>query len=185
MDVTIISQRYAKALFDLAIEFKELEKIKEDMLLVGSVTAENPEFRRLLASPVIPQGKKAAIIKGIFQQKVEKLTFRFLELVVRKEREVYLREIADNFIGLYKKHNNIITVNLITAQPVDEHIRKEILGILEETTHKNVELLENVDKSLIGGFVLTMEDKKYDSSIRHQINRLQRVFERNPYVKGF
>jgi F-type H+-transporting ATPase subunit delta len=185
MDITIISQRYAKALFDLALEFKELEKIKEDMLLVGSVTDENPEFRRLLSSPVIPQGKKAAIIRGIFNKKVEKLTFRFLELVVRKEREVFLKNIADNFISLYKKYKNIITVKLITAQPVDDHIRKEILDILEETTHKNVELLEDTDKKLIGGFVLTMDDKKYDASIRQQINRLQKEFERNPYVKGF
>ncbi len=185
MDVTIISQRYAKALFDLALELKILDRVNKDMLLINSVAVENPQFKRLLASPIIPSGKKSQIIKGIFENHVDKLSFRFLQLVVKKEREVYLQFISENFINLYKKFNNIETVNLITAQPIDESIRQKIIDLLVEKSHKTIELLEDVDEDLIGGFVITHEDTKYDASLRKKINRLQKAFESNLYIKGY
>ena len=185
MDVAIISKRYAKALFDLALEMKILDRVNQDMLLVQSVTVENPEFKRLLASPTIPPGKKSEIIKGIFEKYLDKLSFRFLQLVVKKEREVYLRNIAENFTSLYKKFNNIATVKLTTAQPIDEQIRQKILTLLKDAIHKHIELNEEVDENLIGGFVLNLEDSQYDASLRKKINRLQKAFESNFYVKEF
>jgi len=185
MDVTIISQRYAKALFELAQEMNILEEVTKDMELVGTVTAENPEFKRILASPVIPQGKKAQIIKGIFSGKVQKLTFRFLQLVVKKERELYLLEISNHFISIYKKYKNIMVVELTTAYSIDEQLRKELLQLLKDHTHQNIELHEKVDKNIIGGFILNLEDSRYDASLRNKINRLKKTFEINLYEKKF
>jgi F-type H+-transporting ATPase subunit delta len=185
MDVTIISKRYAQALFDLALEMKILDRVNEDMLLVRSVAVENPEFRRLLASPIIPPGKKSQIIKGIFEKHLEKLSFRFLQLVVKKEREAFLRNIAENFTSLYKKFNNILPVGLTTAQPIDEEIRREILFLLKDATHKKIELEEKVEEGLIGGFVLNLDDSQYDASLRKKISRLRKAFESNLYIKGF
>jgi F-type H+-transporting ATPase subunit delta len=185
MDVTIISQRYAQALFDLSLEMKTLERVNEDMLLVKSVAVENPQFRRLLASPIIPPGKKSQIIKAIFERHLDRLSFRFLQLVVKKERELYLQFIAESFTNLYKKHKNIETVNLTTAQPINQKIRQEIIDLLVDKTHKKIELLEDIDQDLIGGFVLSLEDTKYDASLRKKISRLQKTFESNLYVKGF
>ena len=185
MDVTIISKRYAQALFDLALEMKILDRVNKDMLLVRSVTVENPEFRRLLASPIIPPGKKSQIIKGIFEKHLEKLSFRFLQLVIKKEREAYLRNIAENFTSLYKKFNNILLVELTTAQPIDDEIRREILILLKDATHKKIELKEKVEEDLIGGFVLNLDDSQYDASLRKKISRLRKDFESNLYIKGF
>ncbi len=185
MDFTIISHRYAKALFDLALEMNILDRVNQDMMLVQSVTVENPEFRRLLASPIIPPGKKSQIIKGVFEKHLEKLSFRFLQLVVKKEREAYLRNIAENFISIYKKFNNILPVKLTTAQPIDDEIRRDILALLKDATKKKIELKEKVEENLIGGFVLNFDDSQYDASLRKKISRLQKAFESNLYVKGF
>jgi F-type H+-transporting ATPase subunit delta len=185
MDITIISQRYAKALFELAHEMKILDEVYEDMLLVRSVSVENPQFRRLLASPVIPPGKKSQIIRAIFEKHLEKLSFRFLQLIVKKEREIYLQNIAENFIALVKKFKNILPVKLTTAQPIDDEIRQKILTLLRDATHKKIELEEKVQEDLIGGFVLNMEDSQYDASLRKKINRLKKVFESNLYIRGF
>jgi len=185
MDITIISKRYAKALFDLAIEMKKLERIKDDIELIQSVTKENPEFIRLLKSPIIPAGKKNKIIAAIFKDKLDVLTFKFLQLVTRKEREIFLDTISSSFIKLYKEHHNIITITLTSSEKMDEKSKKELIKLLSDQTHKTIDLIEKVDKSLIGGFVLDMDDKKYDASISHQLERLRKSFDKNLYVKGF
>jgi len=185
MDVSIISKRYAQALFDLALEMNIVERVKDDMNLVLAVTKENPQFKRLLASPIIPPGKKSKILRRIFEKHINRLSLRFLELVTQKEREVYMVNIADSFITRYKKYKNIITVKLTTAYTIDGDTRKEILDLLKEATDKHIELVEVVDKKIIGGFVLTLEDSQYDASLRKKIYRLGKAFEKNLYIKGF
>ena len=185
MDITIISQRYAQALFDLALEMEILERVKDDMTLVLEVTRENPQFRRLLSSPIIPDGKKARILRSIFHRHVDKLTMRFLELVTHKDREVYLLDITKSFVNLYNKYKNILTVQLTTAAEINEKIREEIIDLLEDTTHKTIDLIEVVDDKIIGGFVLRMDDSQYDASIRKKISKLEKAFEKNLYIRGF
>jgi F-type H+-transporting ATPase subunit delta len=155
------------------------------VLLVTDVASENPEFRRLLASPVIPPGKKSQIIKGIFEKHLDKLTFRFLQLVIKKERAFHLEDIAVSFVSIYKKHMNILIARLKTASPVDGETRKKILDLLKETTQKNIELIEEIDKKLIGGFVITLDDRQYDASLSKKISDLSKSFDKNLYVKGF
>jgi F-type H+-transporting ATPase subunit delta len=185
MDISIISQRYAQALFDLAIEMKNLERVYSDILLVLDVTRENPEFRRLLTSPVIPPGKKSQILKGIFEKHLDRLTFRFLQLVTKKERAVHLENIAKSFVSIYKKYNNILITRLKTAVPVDAETRKKIIDLVTGVTHKNIELIEKIDEKLIGGFVLTLDDRQYDASLSKKISILSKSFDKNLYIKGY
>ncbi|MCF8365072.1 MAG: ATP synthase F1 subunit delta [Bacteroidales bacterium] len=185
MDITIISKRYAKALFDLAIEMKKLEHIKDDVMLIQQVIRENPEFSRLLRSPIIPAGKKNKIIAAIFKDKLDVLTFKFLQLVTRKERELLLDAISSSFVNLYKDYHNIITIKLTSASKIDEQSKKDLIKLLTDDTKKTIELIEETDKNLLGGFVLTMDDKKFDASIRHQLDRLKKSFDKNLYIKGF
>jgi F-type H+-transporting ATPase subunit delta len=185
MDVTIISQRYAKALFELAQEMKILDRVNQDMSLVQSVVAENPELKRLLASPVVPPRRKSQVLKAIFEKHLDKLSFRFLQLVVKKEREAYLQNIADNFISLFKEFRNILPVKITTAQAIDGEVRQEILDLLKDAEHKTIELDEAVNEKLIGGFVLNLEDRQYDASLQKKISRLKKTFESNLYIKGY
>jgi F-type H+-transporting ATPase subunit delta len=149
------------------------------------VIQENPEFRRLLHSPIIPAGKKNKIIAAIFKSKLNELSFRFLQLVTRKERAVHLDSIALAFIKQYKTYHNIINITLTSAVALDENSRQELVAKLSEQTHKTIDLTQAIDPDLLGGFVLTMEDKKYDASIRHQLERLHKSFDKNLYIKGF
>lgn len=185
MDVTIISKRYAQALFDLALEMSRLERISDDVKLIQEVIAENPQLRRLLKSPVIPDGKKSSILKAVFGRHINELTIRFLLLIIRKEREVYLKEITDAFVIIYKKHHNIVTVKLTTPVAFDEKTRKDLLDMLHRDLHQKIELIEVIDPNMIGGFIITLDDKKYDASIRRQFDRLYKSFEENLYVRGF
>ena len=185
MDNSILSQRYAQALFDLALEMKNLERIYTDILLVLDVARENPEFRRLLASPVIPPGKKSQILKGIFERHLDRLSFRFLQLVITKERAFHLEDIAGSFVSIYKKYQNILITKLKTAAPIDVETRNKILELLTGATKKNIELIEVVDENLIGGFVITLDDRQYDASLSKKISVLSKSFDKNLYIKTY
>ena len=181
----IIAIRYAKALFDFSIEKNILEKAFHDMSLVFNVSKENKSFRQLLANPIIKTNKKQNIIKEIFQKHIHEITIRFLLIITNKRRDIYIESIAEQFIKLYKEHKNIKTVHLQTAIEIDEKIRKSIIKILEEETKSEIELIEDVKKELIGGFILNVDDSQFDASIRNKISKLSQDFNVNIYEKGF
>ena len=185
MDITIISKRYAQALFDLAIEMNKLERISEDMKLVSKVTNENPQLRRLLASPIISIGKKLIILKKIFEKHLDILSFRFIRLVTRKEREIYLQNITDNFDILYKKYKNILTVHLQTAYRIDEATISKLQIIAGQKVKMNIEMIEKTDKSLIGGFIMNIGDYRYDASLKKKFKLLSETFSKNLYIREF
>jgi F-type H+-transporting ATPase subunit delta len=185
MNETKIANRYAKALFDLTIEMDVLEKVRQDALLLHEVCNSNKDFVFMLRSPVIRADKKALVIKEIFSKHLQEITLNFLLIITRNKREKLIPEIFIQFIEIYKIHKNIITVEITTAAQIDETLRKRILTLLEKRASAQVDLKEKIDEEIIGGFVLSYEDKQYDASIIRQIKNLRREFDINLYIKGF
>lgn len=185
MDITIVSKRFAKALFSFATEMEQMEQVYADMLLVADVIQQNRKLHFIFKSPVIPGARKVRIVRSLFEKHISHLSMRFLELVLKKDRALLIRFIADAYIELYKEFNNIITVELITAASIEDEIRKDILRQLGRITNKTIDLVEKVNTGLIGGFILKLKDGKYDASIRNKLNILSKEFEKNPYIKGF
>lgn len=174
MIVSILAERYAKALFDLAHDMDILDKVNDDMSLVRNTCKNSKELRLFLKNPVIKTDKKQAIFKILFGDKIQELSFRFMMLITRKNRESHLENISVAFNELFKKYKNILTVKLETAIKIDDELKQKVVDLLTKQTGSHIDLEENVDKDLIGGFVLNYSDKQYDASIRHQLNRLRR-----------
>lgn len=185
MKETRVANRYAKALFDLSIELKQMEKARADMELLYSVCMQNREFVLMLKSPVIKESKKQAILTGIFANKISDLTFKFLKVITHNRREEIIMEIAEQFIKIYKEHMNILPTTLTSAVDLDAETRDKIVKLLGERAHAKIELTEKVDEEIIGGFILEFEDKQYDASTLRQIINLRKEFDINLYVKGF
>ena len=185
MHNTIIAQRYAKAVFELALEMNLLEEIKADMGLISSVCADNKDFIRMLNSPVIRTDIKIKILKSVFEKDISDISMRYLVIITRKMREQFIRSIADEFLNIYKEFKNIFTVYFASAREISDEIRKKVIKLLEDQTKGNIELVEEVKEDLIGGFVLNYDDFKYDASIAYQLKKFKHTAaEINLYVRG-
>ncbi len=180
-----IAFRYAKALFDYAVEEMILEKVNADMETVGNVCKQNRELRLVLQSPIIRKDKKLGILREIFKNHLNQVTMTYLQIIARKSRESYIPDIAISFSELYKVHHNIKTAYLRTAVTVDESVRKRVIAFLEKRTKAHIQLIEEIDTNLIGGFVIKLDDRQYDASILRQLKRLKGEFDVNIYLKGF
>lgn len=185
MKETRVAHRYAKALFELAIEMNVLEKVRADSELIYKVCIENKAFVHMLKSPVIRADKKLSIVKAIFDKHLCELTLRYLVIIIRNRREELVMAIAQEFIAIYKDFKNILPAFLTTAVEIDAETKKRILDLLHEYTDAKIELNESIDEKLIGGFVLDFEDKQFDSSILRKIKNLRQEFDVNLYIKGF
>ena len=178
-----LAARYAKSILDLSLERGELETVYKDMLLLNEACRDSKDLVAVLRSPIIKADKKGKILEAIFTGKVSAMTTAFMNLLLNKEREGFLPEIATAFVEQYKKHKGISTVRLTTAVPVSEDVRQAILQKLKTDRHlQQVELDSEVNPALIGGFILEIGDERLDSSVAFELSNIRKQFQNNDFI---
>jgi len=178
-----VAHRYAKALFDLALELNQLEAVKNDVDQLSSV--KNAELNRILVSPVIKNSKKVTIFNAIFEKHIGVLTKSFFNLVFDKGREVVLPQIVESFNKQYRIYKGIEIINITTAEPITDSLKDDITRQFQEHPKfagKTVTMESKVDPGIIGGFIVEMESELYDASIRHDLALIKKQFVENMYV---
>lgn len=177
--------RYAKSLISISKEQNSLETSFNDMLLVSSVCSSNKDFVNLLKTPIVKTDLKIKILNELLAKSISDLTLSFIILIAKKKREILLPEIVDCFIALYKKNKNIKEVSVVTAKPLDDDLRKEVMSYIEKQSNSKIELKEIIDESLIGGAIIRMDDKQLDASISSKLKSLKNQFSENLYIQNY
>ena len=178
-----LAARYAKSILDLAAEKGQLEAVYEDMLFLQAAARISPEFVRVLRSPILKADKKGKILDAITAGKVSPLTVAFYKLLLGKERETYLPEIAHAFVDQYKAHKGILVVKLTTAVTIGEDVKQAILRKVQNGHDaQHLELEATTREELIGGFILEIGDRMIDSSVAHELNEIRKQFQNNDFI---
>lgn len=177
-----LANRYAKALFELALEQKKLDQVGADMALISQTINENRELENMLKSPVIKLEVKEKVMTQVFGQKTNPISLRFMMLVAKKSREEYLAYFADEFTKIFKDYKGLIDAWVTTAYDIEEEVRTNILALLKGISGKTIILHENVNADLLGGFVAKVGDYQYDTSLRTSMRKLKEDFSQNLFV---
>ncbi len=178
-----LAGRYAKSIFDLAVEQNKLEEVNNDMRYLHHVCAQSREFTAVLKSPVIAGSKKIKALEAVAGPHISPLTLLFLKLLVEKTREQNLEEITEAFAGQYNTLKHIYKVKLTTATPVSEDLKQSIIDKIKATKNlENIELETKIDESLIGGFQMQLGDTLVDASIRRDLLDIKKQFANNDYI---
>jgi len=180
-----VARRYAKSLLGLAQERNITARVFADMELLDATCSASRDFVALMRNPIINADKKEAVVKTIFESKMDAASIAFLLIIIRKGRESYLDGIAAEFIRLYKTEQGIVTARVTSAVTLDAAQREAILQMLKKSKGDKVELVEQTDAGLIGGFILRVEDQQHDASVSRKLRQLRNEFDDNLYIKEY
>ena len=176
MNESLISIRYATALFSLAKEKGILLEIKQDMELILNVCDQSADFSRMLSSPVIKPSGKIKVLKELFGRRVNQLSMNFLMLAVRKKRETYIQAVSRDVLDFIRKEKNINTAVVTTARILDNATVEKVQSIIEKELGTPVDLKTKTNPKLIGGLLLRIGDQQYDATISTQLKKLKQEF---------
>jgi F-type H+-transporting ATPase subunit delta len=173
MNDSKISVRYSRAIFQSAQGKKILDKVYQDMIFISEI-CKIAETKELLLSPIIIPSKKVAIFHKMLESNVEKITLSLIDLIVKNGREGFLPAIARDFVHETKELKGITESILTTAVKVDDKIKTRIEELISEVFKTKVELTEKIDPELVGGFILQVDDKYLDASIRNKLRKIKK-----------
>ncbi len=166
---------YALALFEVADKKGDTGDIEKDMDGIKQLLSTNKEFRSILYHPSITKTDKKDIVdKVIVSQCSSKWVKNILFVLIDKRRERILDYLPDAYKSVAGKIRGIVPVIVQTAIPLTEDRLVKLKRKLEKLTKKKVEIETEVNKDIIGGMIIRIENKIIDGSITNHLKNLKK-----------
>ena len=175
MIVGSIARRYAKALFDLAVEAGRVEPWAEGLAALQKAVASSPELRDLLENPVYAKEQRQAVAGELARAlSLDPQPTHLLALLAERNRLAYLSGIADTFAELADQKLGRVRAKVTSAVPLADAEAEALSRKLAAATGAQVLLERAVDPALLGGVVAQVGSLVYDGSLRAQLEALRR-----------
>ena len=169
-----VADRYAAALYAHADEHRVLDTVVAEMEGLGQLIDSSADFRRLLASPLIDVKTATDACQAVLTQEgFGKEVRDFVGVISVNRRLNILRDVVNAFATLVADRRGIITAHVVSAHPLSDVQRQQLRARLIEAGYGNVNINERVDADLLGGLVVRIGARLYDTSLKSRLQRLQ------------
>ena len=171
-----LARRYAQAIFEIALETKELDKWQSDLSEVARLS-DDASVLALLQSPRVLFDDKARVLSGQLKD-VNPLALNLVYLLLIKGRLDMVGDITDEYRIMLNSHRGIEVAEVTTAIPLDDEDRQKLSKKLGDIVKKRVEVKSEVDPGLVGGFTARIGGKLLDGSTHSKLVTLKRELVR-------
>jgi F-type H+-transporting ATPase subunit delta len=169
-----LAERYAAALFELADEKKELDRVAGDLQALKAMIADSADLRRLLRSPALSRQEQSRAIAVILAKMgAGEIARRFAGLVTQNRRLFALGAMIDAFLAELARRRGEQSAEVVSAVALDDRQRQAVTEALRRAVGGKVAVDLKVDPRLIGGLVVKLGSRLVDSSLKSKLQRLQ------------
>ena len=173
-----LADRYAAALYAFAEDSRALDTVVAEMEQLGRLIDASTDFRRLLESPLIDiQDARKAALAVLEREGFGKPVRDFVGVVASNRRLRNLRQIVAAFATLVADKRGVITATVASAHPLSDVQRQQLRARLIEAGYGNVNIVEQVEPDLLGGLVVRVGARLYDTSLKSRLQRLQHAMK--------
>lgn len=165
--------QYANALLQLTDEGGDAREVFTNLEAVSRSLKGNPELSVLFKHPGISAPERLKLLSEVTKN-LDKLSGRAIELLCERRKMHLLPSIMEEFYELLRARHNRVTAKLVCAEEIDEQEKNTIKERLEKRLNKTVDLNVEIDKSLIGGYVLKIGDQVIDGSLKGRLQSIEK-----------
>nr|CAD2196569.1 unnamed protein product [Meloidogyne enterolobii] len=182
VQVSGIEGKYASALYSSGMKEKSLDKIEKDLSQLKVLYDTNNDFKLFVENPILNKQKKADAIQAVLKnQGMSKTVQNFFVLLTESGRLVKLSSIINSFETIMRAHRNELQVEVTSAEPLNKKQEQSLRTALASFANAGQELNISfgVKPSLIGGMVVTIDDKYVDLSMASKIKKMEALLEKS------
>ncbi|MEW5846873.1 MAG: ATP synthase F1 subunit delta [Bacteroidota bacterium] len=174
MNSGAIASRYAKSFFEFCVEQGEIENVYPFVKHLIDILSSQVKLRELIADKTLTDNEKINLIERVAGKSLPQPLKEFINLIVRKSRTDLLLQIFLIFRSIYLKSKNILDVELLLADELNASALENIITRVAETLGNPCEISITVKPELIAGYILIVNGKVFDSSVRGQLNTVKK-----------
>ena len=177
---TETSERYSRALFEVAKESGDLEKVETDIKGFKSLLENSPELKNFFSNPTQSIHNQNNVNNLLF----EKLSFsknlkNFFSLLIEKRRIFFISKIIDSFLKLCSRKRGELKASLISSRELSESELESISKDLSSSLGSIIKFDYKIDKELIGGLKIQLGSFMIDTSIKNKLKKFEQQMIEN------
>lgn len=176
---TEAGERYARAVFDLALESGSLDKVSGDMAKLSGLLLASSELRRFVGSQVYTSEIKLKGLMAVSQsQKLSAVTQNLLGVMARNGRLGDLFPVINAFAKRYAAHTGVVTAHVTSAVALTDDQLSQLNTTLAQTLGQKAQIDTHVDPALLGGLKVRIGSRLFDASLKTQLDSLKFALKR-------
>jgi F-type H+-transporting ATPase subunit delta len=172
-ELATIARPYAEAAFALAREGGALPKWADTMATLASVSAD-ATVSAAVDNPKLSVEQKRSMFTTLLGDKLDVGTTSFINVLLDADRVKLLPQINEHFQALKRNNDNVARATIVSAFPLTEQQRDELKGALAKRYGRQIEAIEEVDATLLGGAKIIVGDQVIDRTVVGQLNKMSR-----------
>jgi len=172
-----VAERYAQALFELAMEEEVLGETEKQFRELIDVINDSDDLKKLINHPKLSNGQKKETLTELFENQLSSYLMNFLKILIDKGRVDYLHTIYQQFKKLVDMQENILEVQVISPIDLANKYQEKLKIKLENITEKAISLKLKVQPDLLGGLILKIGDKVVDGSLLNHLKKLENTLK--------
>jgi F-type H+-transporting ATPase subunit delta len=175
MSLRTSANRYAKALFDVALaEKNDLAQVDRDLEAVVAMLQGSPDLARAAGRAGVTDAARAKMIEAVAAaMSLSAPVTKLLVLLAEGRKLTLMPDLAASFHERLLAHQNIVRADVASAAPLSPEKTKALEASLSKVTGKQVHLSVSVDPELLGGVVARIGSTVYDGSVKTQLARMR------------
>ncbi len=166
--------KYAKAMYLTASESNTVDKVDSELIFVLETIKANKDLKEFLNSPLITKEDKKDVIQKLFSPHIGKELMDFLFILNDAGRLSIINKIAEEYNEIYNKSRGIVKPKIISAVELKSEQKEKIENKLSQKINKKIEAEYLVNKEIIGGIIIEIEDKTIDFSLKTKFDNMQK-----------
>ena len=173
MKPNLSSKDLATGLFKVSEQNNVLEQVRIALMQLNDIVGGNGHFRVFIQSKKMKGNTKTNILNTILGESGHPLVNEMVSYLHGSKAPNDLKEISVLFDSMYRKGRNILQVKGIVAQEMSETQIQSLKTSLDAIFGKQTELFIKVDRAIIGGIKLRIDNTFLDASIHNQLQILR------------
>jgi F-type H+-transporting ATPase subunit delta len=167
--------RYATALFELALEDKAVDAVKQDLDRFDALIAESPDLNRLVRSPVFSADEQLKALTAILDKAgIKGIAANFLRVITTNRRLFAVRDMIRGYRTLLARHRGEVTARVTVAEKLNDKNLDALKSALKSVTGgRDIDLDVDIDPAIIGGLIVKVGSRMIDSSLRTKLNAIK------------
>ena len=177
--VSGVAGRYARALFELALDAKSVDAVRAEIEQFDAMIAESADLNRLVRSPVFGAEERSRALAAVLAKAgIAGLTANFLMFVAANRRLFAVRDMIRDFRKLVARWKGEVTAEVTAAETLsDSHLEAIKSALKSITGEKTVDLHVKIDPAIIGGLMVKLGSRMVDSSLRTKLNAIKHAMK--------
>ena len=153
---------------------KDIPAVIKELKAFSELIDANRQLKLLFAGQIFSEVEKEKAFGALAPRlKIKPQTEKFLRIIILQGHLAVIKEIITASIDIYNEKQKKAMALVVSSVALDQKHSERLKSALKQMTDREITIENQIDESLLGGFIVRVGSTIFDSSVKGQLRLLK------------